>query len=179
MKTLVVYHSRSGHTRRLAERLAQRLAADLDEIVTEVPHGGPQGYMRCALESMLHLRPVLRAARHDPGAYGRVVIGGPVWVWGLSSPVRSWLMQQRHRLPQVAFFCTMGGSGAERVFAAMEEITARRPVATLALTAGDSEAHRRSAIDRFVQALTTPVRPAARTATRHRKAGRPTIAPAG
>jgi menaquinone-dependent protoporphyrinogen IX oxidase len=176
MKTLVVYHSRSGYTRRLAESLARRLDADLEEIVTEVPRDGPQGYVRCAMESMLHLRAGIRATQHDPGAYERVVIGGPVWFWGLSSPVRSWLMKQRHRLPQVAFFCTMGGSGAERVFAAMQEITARRPLATLALTDGDIDKHRHGAVDRFVHALTAPVRPAARTASRHRKSARHGVA---
>jgi len=172
MKTLVVYHSRSGYTRRVAESLARRLDADLDEIVTGVPRGGLQGYVRCALESMLHLRTGIRGAQRDPGAYGRVLIGGPVWFWGLSSPVRSWLMKHRHRLPQVAYFCTMGGSGAERAFAAMEEITARHPVATLALTDRDIDKHRHGAVDRFVHALTAPVRPAARTASRHRKSAR-------
>lgn len=172
MKTLVVYHSRSGYTRRVAESLARRLDADLDEIVTEVPRGGPQGYVRCALESMLHLRAGIRGAQRDPGAYGRVLIGGPVWFWGLSSPVRSYLMKQRHRLPQVAFFCTMGGSGAERVFEAMKEISARHPVATLALTDDDIDEHRHSRIDTFVHALSTPPRPAARTAARHRKPAR-------
>jgi hypothetical protein len=172
MKTLVVYHSRSGYTRRVAESLARRLDADLEEIVTAVPRGGPRGYVRCALESMLHLRTGIRGSQRDPGAYGRVVIGGPVWFWGLSSPVRSWLMKQRHRLPQVAYFCTMGGSGAARVFAAMEEITARHPVATLALTDRDIDQHRHGAIDGFVRALTQPVRPAARTASRHRKSAR-------
>jgi menaquinone-dependent protoporphyrinogen IX oxidase len=175
MKTLVVYHSRSGYTRRLAESLARRLDADLDEIVTEAPRGGPHGYVRCALESLLHLRARIRAPQRDPAAYGCVLIGGPVWFWGLSSPVRSWLMKQRHRLPQVAFFCTMGGSGAERVFATMEEITARHPAATLALTDGDLDHHRHARIDSFVRALTRPIRPAARTASRHR---RPTQRPA-
>lgn len=172
MKTLVVYHSRSGYTRRVAESLARRLDADLDEIVTEAPRRGPQGYVRCALESMLHLRARIRGPQRDPAAYGRVVIGGPVWFWGLSSPVRSWLMKHRHRLPQVAYFCTMGGSGAARVFAAMEQITARHPVATLALTDRDIDKHRHGVIDGFVRALTQPVRPPARTASRHRQSTR-------
>ncbi len=176
MKTLVVYHSRSGYTRRVAESLARRLDADLDEIVTVVPRRSPRGYLRCALESMLHLRTGIRPAERDPAAYGRVVIGGPVWFWDLSSPVRTYLMKQRHRLPQVAFFCTMGGSGAERVFAAMEEITARHPVATLALTDSDIDRHRHGRIDGFVHALSRPVRPAARTAARHRKPVRHAVA---
>ena len=99
MKTLVVYHSRSGYTRRVAESLARRLDADLDEIVTAVPRRGPRGYLRCALESMLHLRTGIRAPQHDPAAYGRVVIGGPGGVWGLSSPVPGGRIEERRRLP--------------------------------------------------------------------------------
>src|SRR5262245_20444151 len=45
-KVLVTYYSRSGHTRRLAERIAQVLGADLEPIVDQRPRAGLLGYLR-------------------------------------------------------------------------------------------------------------------------------------
>ncbi|MGE5338535.1 MAG: flavodoxin family protein, partial [Gemmatimonadota bacterium] len=132
--TLIVYHSRSGYTRRIAQALARRLDADLDEIRIVQPMRGPIGYALCALEAIASLTPALRPTRKNPAAYDLVVIGTPVWFWSLSSPVRSWLAQHGPLPRRVAFFCTMGGAGAPRVFATIAQLAGREPVATLALT---------------------------------------------
>lgn len=165
MKVLVVYYSRTGYTRRVAHSLARRLNADLEEIGTD-PRPGARGYLRCALESMLKLQTAIHTPQHDPAAYGLVLVGGPVWFWGLSSPVRSYLMLRRRRLPQVAFFCTMGGSGSRRVFDMMTTLAGKRPLATLALTDRDIDEHGQRWLDAFIHALKLPHGPAARTAQR-------------
>ncbi len=132
-RILIVYHSRTGNTRRVAQALAQRLDADVDEIRIVQPMAGALGYAFCALEAIARLEPALRPMKKDAAAYDLVVVGTPVWFWSLSSPVRSWLT--RHRMQgRTAFFCTMGGSGARRVFCTMAQLADREPVATLALT---------------------------------------------
>ncbi|MGE5791897.1 MAG: hypothetical protein ACM36B_04370, partial [Bacteroidota bacterium] len=50
-------------------------------------------------------------------------------------------------------FCTMGGSGAERVFATMAALCGKDPVATLALTDAEVDAGAARKIDAFVRAL--------------------------
>lgn len=151
-KTLIVYHSRSGHTRRVAQALATRLAADLDEIRIVQPLEGWPGYLMCAIESLAALTPALRPGRRNLADYDRVVIGTPVWFWNVSSPVRSWL--ERHPMEQpVAFFCTMGGSGAGRAFATMAGLAGRPPIATLALTEAQVAAMTDEALDDFARRL--------------------------
>lgn len=151
-RTLIVYHSRTGHTRRVAQALARRLDADLDEIRIVQPLDGVAGYAMCAIEAVAALAPALRPMHRDPAAYELVLIGTPVWFWSLSSPVRSWLEQ--HPLKRrVAFFCTMGGSGAQRVFATMAGLAGRKPVATLALLERDLAGDFESRLDAFVERL--------------------------
>ena len=152
-KTLIVFHSRTGYTRRVARDLAGRLGADLDEIRIVQPMHGPIGYALCAIEAIAGLAPALRPARKDAAAYDLVVVGTPVWFWSLASPVRSWLEQFGRRGKRFAFFCTMGGSGAGRVFAAMKKLTGREPVASLALTDAEVDATARAKIDAFVVEL--------------------------
>jgi hypothetical protein len=57
-----------------------------------------------------------------------------VWGWHLSSPVRTFARQNAKAIRRTAFFCTMGGSGADTAFAELERLIGRRPQAVLALT---------------------------------------------
>jgi len=151
-KTLVVYHSRSGHTRRVAQTLARRLHADLDEIKLAESRAGLFGYLRCALEAITEVTPSSHA-RRDPHAYDLVIVGTPVWFWSLSSPVRDYLRKIRGTGARFAFFCTLGGSGALRVFETMTTLTGQMPLATLALTDAELAARDKEKIDAFVQML--------------------------
>jgi flavodoxin len=151
-KTLIVYHSRSGQTRRVAQALARRLDADIEEIRIVQPMHGWLGYALCALESLAELTPALRPMRKDPAGYDLVVIGTPVWFWNLSSPVRSWLEQHRPK-HRVAFFCTMGGSGSGRAFSTMTALAGREPVATLALIDREIDTNIGARLEPFVRSL--------------------------
>lgn len=165
-KTLIVYHSRTGYTRQVAKALARRLGADLEEIRIVQPMRGALGYAACAIEAIARLTPALRPMKKDPTDYALVLIGTPVWFWNLSSPVRSWLARHRALRGRVAFFCTMGSSGARRVFAAMAKVLGKQPVATLALADAQIEAGFDERLDAFVQSLRT--QRAARAARRPR-----------
>jgi flavodoxin len=161
-KTLIVYHSRSGYTRRVAQTLAGRLAADLESVQIVQPLDGALGYAMCAIEAIAGLAPALRPGSKDPADYDLVVIGTPVWFWSPSSPVRSWLEQHPLRGRKVAFFCTMGGSGASCVFETMKQLAGSEPVATLALTVSQVDATARTGLDAFVNALRSGPRPRGR-----------------
>jgi flavodoxin len=152
-KTLIVYHSRSGTTRRVAQALAQRLDADLDEIRIVQPLAGSLGVLMCAIEALGGLSPALRPAHRSAAGYELVVVGTPVWFWNVASPVRSWLEAQPLKR-RVAFFCTMGGSGAQRAFATMAALAGKEPVATLALMQHEVEGGGLAGkVDAFVRRL--------------------------
>ena len=152
-RILIVYYSRSGYTRRVARMLARRLGADIDEIKIVQPVRGPLGYALSAIEALAEISPAVEPARKSPTRYDCVVVGTPVWFWSLSSPVRAWLAKHRGRTGRFAFFCTMGGSGSGRVFAAMAKAAKTRPVATLALTDDEVDAHDTAKLDTFVEAV--------------------------
>ena len=67
-RTLIVFHSRTGHTKRVAQALAQRLDADLDEIRIVQPLAGIAGYAMCAIEAVAGLAPALRPMQRNPAA---------------------------------------------------------------------------------------------------------------
>ncbi|MES2193945.1 MAG: flavodoxin [Pseudomonadota bacterium] len=136
-KTLVIFYSRSGTTRRIATALAAALGSTIEEITEGRSRAGFLGYWRSAIEARRKYAPGILPASNDPSSFDLVVIGTPVWVWSVSSPVRAYLTANKHRLPAVAFFCTLGGSGHEAAFAQMQEIVGKAPRATCAVTAQD------------------------------------------
>ena len=136
-KTLVVFYSRSGTTWRIAEALSKALECDLEEIVEPRPRTGFLGYIRSLLEASRKRPSNISPKKHEVSSYNLVVIGTPVWAWSPSSPVRAYLMATADRLPEVAFFCTLGGSGSESAFAQMTAISGKKPRATCAIVQRD------------------------------------------
>jgi len=133
-KTLVVFYSRSGTTRRIAEALSATLKCDLEEITEPKPRTGFLGYVWSLLEASRMRPSTILPKKHDVSSYDLVVIGTPVWAWSLSSPVRAYLMATASHLPKVAFFCTLGARGSESAFAQMTTIVGKKPRAVCAIT---------------------------------------------
>ncbi|WP_051277845.1 flavodoxin family protein [Solimonas flava] len=157
---LVVFYSRSGHTRRLAQRLAARLDADLDEIHELHPHRGLLGLARCLYDALLGREPPITAPTQPPLGYARVIVGGPVWADHVAGPVRSYLTRHADELRHVAFFCSCAHSGAQTL-ADMASLCDREPDATLMMTVRQIDEGGAVALDAFVTALQPAAAPAA------------------
>lgn len=153
-RILVVYYSRTGHTDQLARQIATRMHADLERIEDRHGRNGPVGYLRSAMEAVLGLQaPVMRGS-HRPGNYDLVILGTPVWFWGVASPVRTWVARHRASLSMVAVFCTYGGSGSTRALDDLEGLCGRTAMARLALTErAVAQCQKYPAFRHFIQAL--------------------------
>jgi flavodoxin len=156
-RTLVVYFSRTGYTRKIAEEIAGRCGADVEAIEDVRARAGIFGYLRSAREAYKKRLIELRPAAKNPSDYDLVILGTPVWASNVSSPMRAYLTAHRGELKRVAAFCTQGGSGAEKVLSDMAELCGRKPVASLALN--DGEIKRRGhteKLDQFLGTLALP-----------------------
>jgi flavodoxin len=149
MKTLVVYYSRTGNTRKVAAAIAAAAGADIEEIVEEKDRRGVRGYLAAGRDAVRKQQTPICAAARDPAAYELVIVGTPVWAFTVAPPVRTYLAAHAAALRRAAFFCTLGGSGADRTFRAMREVCGRAPAATLALTEKDVAAGRFESICAF------------------------------
>jgi len=131
-KALVVFYSRSGTTRVLADLIAAALDADVEEIADVRERSGVLGWVRSIYEATSGRPAAIGPQRRDPAIYDLVVVGTPVWNARVSSPVRAWLERNATRLPPaVALFATMGGRGGDRAVAQMSELIGKTPRATL------------------------------------------------
>jgi flavodoxin len=134
MKTLIVYYSRTGTTKKVAEALVEKFGAEIEEIRDTVDRDGVRGYMRSGRDAMKKRLTKLEPAKVNPSDYDLVIIGTPIWGWNVSAPVRTYLTEQKSNFKQVAFFCTMGGSGDNRAFLEMQDLLGQKPAAVMSAT---------------------------------------------
>ena len=152
--TLLVYYSRGGRTRSLAEQIAAQCGADIEEIVDSVGRRGVLGYLRSLFEALLRIPAPIKPNLRSPRNYDTVIVGSPVWAGQVPSPVRSYLRRNRGRFRRVAFFCSHRGSGHRRMLHHLAILSGRSAVATLALAEADVAQRRHGgAINRFSRAV--------------------------
>jgi flavodoxin len=153
MRALIIFYSRTGTTRRLAERIAVLTGAEREELVEPRSRRGILGSLRSAYEAARQKATPIEPIRHDRAAYDVIVVGTPVWCDSVSPPVRTLLERLRGTRPALAFFCTCGQKG-ERALAQMARIAGREPIATLSLTSDQvARGVARSDIDPFAVAV--------------------------
>jgi len=130
---LVVFYSRTGTTKKIAEAIAKGLKADTERIEDVKSRLGIFGYLRSGREAAIGKPGKIKPTNKDPDSYDLIILGTPVWAYKMSSPMRAYISQNRKKFRDIAFFCTMGGSGNRKVFASMKKLTGKKPKALLSL----------------------------------------------
>lgn len=111
MKTLILYYSYQGNTKRIAELIRKEIGGDLARIETVVPYSGTydqvvdQGQDEVNRGYMPELQP-LSVHFED---YDRVVLGTPVWWYTFAPAVKTFLANHDFSGKTVYPFATNGG----------------------------------------------------------------------
>ncbi len=136
-KVLVVYFSRTGTTRAVAEAIARATGADLEELREPRSRLGLWGWLRSGYEGTYRRAAVPLPLVHQPRNYDLVFVGSPTWNHALSSPVRGFLESYGKALTRVALFATCAGQGADAVLRDMAALLGGAPLAQLAMIESD------------------------------------------
>jgi flavodoxin len=132
MKTLVVFYSRTGTTRKVGEEIVKMLGADIEEIIDLKNRSGPIGWLGAGRDAMKKKVTDIKEIVKNPKDYDLVIIGTPNWGASIAPAVRTFLEKYKNNIKKAAFFCTMGGESPGKIFIQMEEIIGK-PISTLAI----------------------------------------------
>lgn len=137
MKYLVVYYSRTGTTKKVAQALCNFLESDIEEIAPMRKYSGLFGFFRAGYEATRKKLPNIHEIKNNPSQYDAVILGTPVWGSTLASPLRTYISKYRTDFKKVAFFLTKGGKGQTRTFTDLEGLCGKEPTAILELRKQD------------------------------------------
>ena len=114
MKTLVVYYSRTGKTRFVAEKVAAELKADIEEVVDLKNRSGRFGFLKAGYDATRGNETEIGETQKLPSDFNLIVVGTPVWNSRPASAVSTYLKRNDFAGKKVAVFCTNEGMGEEK-----------------------------------------------------------------
>ena len=111
MKTLILYYSYGGNTRRVAQMIQKEVGGDLAEIQTVQPYTGDYNAVvdQGQREIDSGFCPELKPLTVDLKDYDTVVLGSPVWWYTFAPAVHSFLKEADLVGKRVYPFATNGG----------------------------------------------------------------------
>lgn len=133
MKNLVVFYSRSGKTKFVAEKIAEILRCDTEEIVDCKNRSGIIGWLLSGRDAVKKSLTEIKPITKEIELYDNIVIGTPVWAGNITPAVRTFVLNFRDKFKNVSFFCTMASFGEKNVFKELEYLCQKKPILTFAI----------------------------------------------
>jgi hypothetical protein len=112
MKTLIVLYSKTGNTRKVAQRVKDALGGDIDEISFDE-----------AAHTIAH--------ELEPAAYERVILMCPVWAFSLPEPMKLYLERHKGDIKNYRLAVTCGMFGLGGCVSGCKKILGRGPESAL------------------------------------------------
>jgi flavodoxin len=125
MKSLVIYYSRSGNTRFVAEQISKEIGGEIEEIIDKKSRRGRLGFVLSGYDATRGRVTKIAPMKSSPKDYDLVVVGTPMWNKRITPAVRTYLRENNFSEKRVALFCTNLGSEPELVFKTLKELMPR------------------------------------------------------
>ena len=106
---LIVYYSRSGKTRMVANTLKDQLSCGVTEIKSTRDREGFFGIFTCVLDQLLDRDDQIESFKKDLKGYNPIIIASPIWIGKLSSPARTFIKQVKLQGKEVYMVITYNG----------------------------------------------------------------------
>ncbi|MEO0076815.1 MAG: hypothetical protein ABIK19_04045 [candidate division WOR-3 bacterium] len=142
MNFLIVYYSRTGNTKILAELLAadlKKLLSDknstvaIEEIKDLKKRTGFWNWLIAGRDALKKKLTVINSPKYQIVNFDMILLGTPIWAGTLSPAIRTYIVQYRDQLKKVAFFTTSKFQNLQ-VFEELKELCRLTPVCYLNIT---------------------------------------------
>ena len=123
MKAAVVYYSRSGITKKIAEKVQAKFGADMFFVEPEKAYKGfASSIIRVIREKTGKKKPAAKTPAADFSAYDTVFIGFPVWAATIPDFLQEYIRQADLSGKRVIPFATAGNNGKEESLTALKAL---------------------------------------------------------
>jgi flavodoxin len=104
-KTIVVYYSRKGSNKYLAEKISNQLECDLEAI---------RPWLNVFLLFLMNIHLGIRPLKHNIKVYDRVILCGPIWMGKFIPPLRSFITKYSESINTLIFVTCCGSTYAKK-----------------------------------------------------------------
>ncbi len=132
MKTLVVYYTRTGYTKIVAESVAKGLDCDIEEIVDNKKRNGFIGSAGAYL-SPVNKKTTIEEIKADLRKYDTVIVGTPIWWYTISPAAREFITKNKSKIDDMALFYTCGKDTRINVEADVTDLFGKSPSANVGI----------------------------------------------
>jgi flavodoxin len=104
MKTLVIYYTRTGHAKFMAETIAAELGADIEEVIDLKNRQGKLAFLPAGRDAMRGKETEIAQTKRTTTDYDLIIIGQPVWAGNPTPAIRTYLNKNDMSGKKVALF---------------------------------------------------------------------------
>jgi flavodoxin len=122
MRSLVVFYSRTGTSKFVAEKVVSELSAETEEVVDLKNRRGWLGFIRAGYDATRGKETKIEKTQKSPKDYDLIVVGTPVWNSRLTPAIRTYLKENDLSQRRIALFSTNEGRGGEKTLAMMKSL---------------------------------------------------------
>ncbi|WP_461207484.1 flavodoxin family protein [Clostridium sp. DL1XJH146] len=126
-KKLIVYYSKSGSTKKVAEILAEQLDGDIVKIIDNKNRNGLFGFIFSGRDAIKEKMADIKEISVDLKKYDNIIVGTPVWASKLSTPALTFLRKYKDDISDYSLFYTQGGDGDNKIKAQLENYMDKKP----------------------------------------------------
>ncbi|MBD3216027.1 MAG: flavodoxin [Candidatus Lokiarchaeota archaeon] len=130
MNVLVVYYTRTGNTRQIAEEITDKLNADVEEIIDKTKRSGIIGWLRSGYHAVREKLTEIEEMKKNPQDYDIIILGTPNWAGRLTPAIRTYISRYKDQFNKLAYFITMGGRAGDELIKNIREFCGKKPIAT-------------------------------------------------
>ena len=146
MKSLVVFYSRTGNARFVAQTVAAEVGADIEEVIDLKKRSGIIGYLGGGSDARRGKETLLGPTQKSPADYDLVIVGTPIWGGRPTPAITTWLKKNNLSGKKVAVFFVQGGKrpqGIEQTKALIPNSTYLGEIAIINALKNKAETERR------------------------------------
>ena len=108
MKTLVVFYSRTGNNKKIADLIKEKIGGDIEEIIDLKNRKGLIGWIRSGMDASLKRETKIKDIVSDPENYDMIIVGTPVWAGSITPALRTYLNRNKDKIKDYALFSVSG-----------------------------------------------------------------------
>lgn len=133
---LIVYYSAGGNTAAAAEALQRQLEkagspVTLEKLNDGIKRSGFFGALKTGQQAIFKTAVPIFPPATNPADFDIVIVGSATYAGNMAPAVRTWLEQNRTRLPRCGFFGTGGDKKNDKVVLRMEEAAGKPGIARM------------------------------------------------